>query len=83
MRRRDYHIDVSIEYFLVFMMAGRAAQQIYCIKSELIHYKRIVVLLLLIKVTLDLLVKQTALVRALIGVGIITFDMSFLNHVLN
>ena len=83
MRRRDYQVDVSIEYFLVFLLACGTAQHIYCIESELLHDKRIHVLLLFNEVTLSLLVKLTALVRRFIRVGIIRFNVSFLDHVLN
>jgi hypothetical protein len=74
---------VSIKYFLVFLLAFRTAQYIYCIESQLLHDKRIHVFLLFKEVTLGLLVKLTALVRRFIWVCIITFDKSFLDHVLN
>jgi hypothetical protein len=41
MRRRDYQVDVSLKYFLEFMMASGTAHQIHCVKPEILHYKRI------------------------------------------
>jgi hypothetical protein len=57
MRRRDYQVDVSLEYFLEFMMASGTAHQIHCVKPEILHYKRISFPLLFMKVTLGLLVE--------------------------
>ena len=56
MRSRDYQVDMSIEYFLVFMITGETSQHIHCVEPEILHHKRIGFPLLSIKVALGLLV---------------------------
>jgi hypothetical protein len=51
MRRRDYQVDMSLEYFLESMMAGGTAHHIHCVEPEILHYKGIGFPLLFKKVT--------------------------------
>ena len=48
MRSRDYQVDMSIEYFLEFMIASGTFQHIHCVEPEILHYKRISIPLLFI-----------------------------------